>query len=141
MKKLTKEQVLGMSKDQLLADDFRSVMEVYLEDYGTETPVRDHVNSYFGKTIDEWEQRVRHAFKAGYDNMDADVAALAKEPGLVQVLIWSRLTNRGIDELDFIKYVHMHFAKTILEQFGMVNPGPIGVVPNVPGLFRGTRGR
>lgn len=137
--KLTRDSVLAMSREQILAEDFRDIMDVYMADYGSESTVRDRINSIFTEVV-SWQQQAREAFVTKRSDADmADMAArLGKEPPIVQILAWSRLTNQGVDEIEFARFVHKHFANTILSIFGMpvLDRSALGVIPNTPGIFR-----
>jgi hypothetical protein len=133
---LTNEQVAAMSKEQLVAANFRDVWGS-IQDMEYTTAFKDdyaRIMALFEQPTSHWAQRIRTAFdKRDEEGVAALVPVFAREPALVQILTWSRMTNCGIDEIDYAKFVHRHFAAAILALFGeVIAEKDRGVIPPPP---------
>jgi len=62
-------------------------------------------------------------------------------PGELRVNCWSKLTAQGLDKLELAKSIHKYCAAAILGVFGVpMGEAGIGIVPNVPGIFKAPQG-
>jgi uncharacterized protein YktA (UPF0223 family) len=60
-------------------------------------------------------------------------------PGELRISLWTKLTQYGIDKLDLAKSVHKHLGDLVLDVFGVpMGEAGIGVVPNIPSIFKDT---
>lgn len=67
-------------------------------------------------------------------NIDAFMNDL---PGELRVSLWTKLTSKGIDQLELAKSLHVYLASHVLDVFGVpMGEAGIGVIPNIPGIFR-----
>jgi hypothetical protein len=117
---ITKDQIGTMTKEELLSADFREVWTCML-DMAWETaykPTYDKVLAMFEPNVGVWAQRVRQSYDTKDEGIGDLVSLFDKEPALVKIMCWSRLTGCGIDQIDYAKYVHRHFARSILNLFG-----------------------
>jgi hypothetical protein len=58
-------------------------------------------------------------------------------PAELRISCWAQLTSRGLDKLELAKSVHKWCAAEVLGVFGVpMGEAGIGVVPNVPGIFK-----
>jgi len=54
-----------------------------------------------------------------------------------RVSCWGKLTSQGLDKLELAKSIHKHCAASVLDVFGVpMGEAGVGVVPNVPGIFK-----
>lgn len=67
-----------------------------------------------------------------------NLKALMKDlPDELRVNLWCKITAPGINKLELAKSIHKHCAADVLEVFGVpMGEAGIGVVPNIPGIFR-----
>jgi len=129
---MTAEQIGSMTKEQLLAVDFREVWPRLL-DMAYETagrPTYDKVLAMFEPTVSQWATRVRQAYDTKDDKIPDLVTLFNKEPAIVKIMCWSRMTGVGIDEIDYAKYVHRHFARSLLDLFGEPMPDGSTIIRN-----------
>ena len=122
---LTNEQIAAMSKEELISVDFRelwpNLQHMYDDLKSREAHTR--IVSMFDGTVNEWAG----AFRKGYDSksdMGELVSAFSKEPALIKLMTWSRMTSQGINQIDFAKFVHKHLADIIVfDVFGCYRDG------------------
>lgn len=58
-------------------------------------------------------------------------------PDELRISLWSKLTSQGIDKIDLAKSIHKHCAELVLKVFDVpMGEAGIGVVPNIPGIFK-----
>jgi len=112
--KLTKEQVLGMSREQLLAEEFRDISSIY----SMHDEVEEHLYSVFADPVSLWFKTVEEAYQTKRTDMANLIESFKKEPSIIQLLAWSNLTRHGIEHIEFAKFVHRHFAEAVLCLFG-----------------------
>ena len=85
--------------------------------------VADHVVKTCTKLTDQQGKNIREF--------------MTKLPMELRISFWSKLTAAGIDKIELAKSVHKHTADLVLEVFGVpMGEAGIGVVPNIPGIFR-----
>lgn len=72
------------------------------------------------------------------DKQGENLKAFMKDlPGELRIAFWTKATNQGIDRLDLVKSIHTHCAEEVLGVFGVpMGEAGIGVVPNIPGIFK-----
>lgn len=58
-------------------------------------------------------------------------------PDELKISLWSKLASKGSEKLKFVKSVHKHVVRDVLQVFGM-KPGQegVGMTPNIPGIFK-----
>jgi hypothetical protein len=120
MSELKMDQVVAMTKEQLLAADARDVC-CLLQDMafvGEHKADFERIQTMFAGPVEYWVNRIRQAYDNKEEGVPALVAVFSKEPGLIQILTWQRVTNIGIDEISYAKFIHKHFATPILRLFG-----------------------
>lgn len=119
---VTKEQIVGMTKEQLMSVDFREVWP-QLQDMEYMTQFKadyDRIKEMFLGSAGHWAQRIRQAYDKKEEGIDVLVLVFSREPALTQIFAWSQCTSIGIDDIDYCKFVHKHFASPILNLFGTV---------------------
>lgn len=58
-------------------------------------------------------------------------------PDELRVSLWCKITSPGINKLELAKSIHKHCAADVLGVFGVpMGEAGIGVIPNIPGIFR-----
>lgn len=58
-------------------------------------------------------------------------------PHELRITLWARLTAGGTTRVDFIKAVHHHCVKHVMDIFGVpMGEAGIGVMPNIPGTLK-----
>lgn len=67
--------------------------------------------------LEDFETRCRQAFQAN-SQTEVLVREFAELDGERRVNAWTYLTRKGIEDVDFIKFVHANFALLVLEVFG-----------------------
>lgn len=87
----------------------------------------DKVSEYVVKELDRLS-----------DKQGTNLAAFMKDlDGELRIALWSKLTQQGIDKLELAKSIHKHCAELVLDVFGVpMGEAGIGVVPNIPGIFK-----
>lgn len=72
------------------------------------------------------------------DRQGQNIKELMKDlPDELRISLWSKLTSQGIDKIDLAKSIHKHCVELVLGVFGVpMGEAGIGVVPNIPGIFR-----
>jgi len=122
---LTYDQIAVMTKEQLLSTNFRDLWGPFQDMECSTNPVHKEaslkIKEMFAKPVDHWTQRIRLAYDTKEEGVAALASAFSKEPALIQIMVWGRVTGGGIDQIDYAKYVHKHFANAILNLFGAVS--------------------
>lgn len=114
----TREQLLAMSREELIQADVRTtwpaVQTLPQAEY-------EQIVSKFDDPTDMWEQRLEQAFKEKTDVAEL-VSLFRTETPMVQIAVWSRVTRHGVERLDYAKFVHAHLAPVVLDIFGVAGP-------------------
>lgn len=114
---ITTDQLLQMDRERLCAlsiSDFQGVIE---EHYGADDPVLCHIDRTLDCWVSPYVNAVKRAFNDQSDLTDT-VKVFEREPPVIQIWTWRVLTNLGIDQIDYAKFVHRHLARSILKLFG-----------------------
>jgi hypothetical protein len=114
---LTTEQVLKMDRAQLCAHNSQEIQNVLGEHYGSDDAVICHITEVLSSSTTPYVKAVHEAFERQGD-LTSIIPVFEKEPAMVQLWTWRELTNVGIDQIDYAKFVHKHLARSILKLFG-----------------------
>ena len=113
---LTAEQLLTMSLEQLLAVPFKDFLHIFQGDDQVER-VEAHVETLLCSAVEPYLTDVRIAFDKKLPMTDL-VQRFEKEPSAVKLQAWRKLTLTGMNQIDYVKFIHAHFAIVILSLFG-----------------------
>lgn len=94
---------------------------------GRQNDLVDKVAEYVVKSVDKLS-----------DAQGANVKEFMKDlPDELRISLWSKLTSQGIDKIELAKSIHKHCAEVVLGVFGVpMGEAGIGVIPNIPGIFK-----
>lgn len=94
---------------------------------GKQNEIVDRVSEYVLKEVTKLS-----------DAQGQNLHALMKDlPEELRINLWSKLTAHGIDKIELARSVHKHCAALVLDVFGVpMGEAGIGVVPNIPGIFK-----
>lgn len=94
---------------------------------GRQNDIVEKVASYVIQEVQKLNERQGENLK----NLMKDL------PDELRISLWSKLTSQGIDKIDLAKSVHKYCAELVLGVFGVpMGEAGIGVVPNIPGIFK-----
>ncbi len=111
---LTNEQIVVMTKEQLLSVDFKELWPSFQDmEYTKFKDDKIRIVALFEGQVSEWAAAFRKAFDTK-EVSDELYLTFAKEPALIKLMVWSRLTSGGIDEIEFAKFIHHHIADIII---------------------------
>lgn len=127
------KRALALTRKELLSLDVFDLLNIP-EAGEFHTAFRQHVDVLFPE-INEHVTRFYAAFEADQKKDVPDlVAALAGEPPLVIVYVWSHLTAAGVEHINRSKWIHRNLVETTLRVFGVSAGVPLNMA--VPGLFK-----
>jgi hypothetical protein len=121
-----KHNDMRVSGDELL-NDYKKV-EAKVKKFNI-----DQQNAAIEKLAEAAHKLTKLTDKQG-KNLSDFVETLGEE---LRVNCWSKLTEKGTDNLTLAKSVHKYMVKHILDVFQVpLGEAGVGVVPNIPGIFK-----
>jgi hypothetical protein len=124
MGELTREKLLTMKREELLAHPFSAYVKFMT---GVYEQVSDELTTHLNAELESIIAPHVLAFETAWENIRAVdiqhlnvpnlVNALTKEHGLVITQVWNRLTLGGISQCEKVKWMHKQLACVTIQVF------------------------
>lgn len=122
---LTRDQLTTMTCDELCALEYEHVYESvrdlalsYVEEKALMDALAATLQPRIQPHVDAWIT----AYSSKRQDVKGLVEAFDKEPSIVKIMTWCKLTQAGAQELERARFVHKHLVWSVLSAFGQ----PVG---------------